>query len=123
TMSTTGFIILFIIIIINSMQNYRYGKIIIVPISFLIIYFAYFNLNFLKEKIEHQYNEAAEMKENDVSNTRFGALKMDWQYIKSQPLIGNGLHIKTRFRFHPVVKGDIGHGNGMSNFIASWGIP
>lgn len=123
TMSTTGFIILAIIIMINSLQNYRWGKIVILPASFLIIYFAYLHLDFLKEKIEHQYTLATEMRENDVSNTRFGALNMDWKYIKSQPFIGNGLHLKTRYRFHLNVKEDIGHGNGMSNFIASWGIP
>jgi hypothetical protein len=123
TMSTTGFVILGIILVIHSLQNYSWGKIVIVPVSFLIIYFAYYKLEFLQEKIEHQYANALEMRENDVSNTRFGALKMDWQYIKAQPLIGNGLHVKTRYRFHPQVKGDIGHGNGMSNFLASWGIP
>jgi hypothetical protein len=123
TVSTTGFVILGIILVIHSLQNYRWGKIVIVPVSFLIIYFAYYKLEFLQEKIEHQYANAVEMRENDVSNTRFGALKMDWQYIKAQPLIGNGLHVKTRYRFHPQVKGDIGHGNGMSNFLASWGIP
>ncbi|MBP1663538.1 MAG: hypothetical protein H6Q19_678, partial [Bacteroidetes bacterium] len=44
-------------------------------------------------------------------------------YIRSQPLTGNGLDISTRYRFHPWVKEDIGHGNGMSNFAAIWGIP
>jgi hypothetical protein len=73
--------------------------------------------------MDEQFIEAQNMDENKTSNTRFGALKMDWQYISSQPLTGNGLHVKTRFRFHPQVKGDIGHGNGMSNFLASWGFP
>jgi hypothetical protein len=80
-------------------------------------------MDFLKEKIERQYSQAIEMDEDDVSANRMGALIMDLQYIRSQPLIGNGLHVKTRFRYHPQVKGDIGHGNGMSNFMASWGIP
>lgn len=77
----------------------------------------------MKDKIEYQYSIATSMDENDVDPGRFGALVMDIQYIKSQPLIGNGLHVKTRYRFHPFVKGDIGHGNGMSNIMAIWGIP
>lgn len=123
TISTTGFIILGIIMILYAWQNYRWGRIIVIPFVILVIFFAYSNLDFMKEKIEKQFSKATEMDENDVSTTRFGALKMDLQYIKSQPLIGNGLHVKTRFRFHPEIKGDIGHGNGMSNFLANWGIP
>ena len=63
------------------------------------------------------------MDPTDVSSTRFGALNMDITYIKSQPLTGNGLHKSTRFRFHPWFDDEVGHGNGMSNFLAFWGIP
>jgi hypothetical protein len=123
TMSTGGFIVFAIILMLYSFQNYRFGRIIIVPIIVLIMSVVYNSMEFLKEKIERQYTQAMEMDEDDVSANRMGALKMDLQYIRSQPLIGNGLHVKTRFRFHPQVQGDIGHGNGMSNFIAAWGIP
>lgn len=64
-----------------------------------------------------------QMSKYDISASRFGALRMDLQYIADQPLFGNGLNIKTRFRFHPWITEDIGHGNGMSNFLAYWGIP
>lgn len=123
TTSTTGFIVLGFILVVYSSQNYRYGKILIVPFVLAIMNYAYFSLDFMQQKIEKQYQNAIEMDENEISASRFGALKMDLVYIKSQPLIGNGLHVKTRFRFHPEIKGDIGHGNGMSNFIACWGIP
>jgi hypothetical protein len=123
TGSTTGYVILGLILVIYSMQNFRWGKIIVVPVILAILSYAFFSLDFLQKKMDEQFIEAQEMDENKTSNTRFGALKMDWQYISSQPLIGNGLHVKTRFRFHPQVKGDIGHGNGMSNFLAIWGFP
>jgi hypothetical protein len=77
----------------------------------------------MQEKIEDQFQSSEVMAKDEVSNTRFGALTMDLQYIGSQPLFGNGLDIKTRYRFHPWVKEDFGHGNGMSNFLAYWGIP
>ena len=123
TGSTTGYVIFGLILIIYSLQNFRWGKIIIVPVLIIGLSYAFFSLDFLQKKMDQQFIEAQQMDENKTSNTRFGALKMDWQYISSQPLIGNGLHVKTRFRFHPQVKGDIGHGNGMSNFLANWGFP
>lgn len=123
TMSTTGFIVFGTILIIYALQNYNYGKLIVIPLIFLFLNFIYFKLDFMKDKIEYQYSIATSMDENDVDPSRFGALVMDIQYIKSQPLIGNGLHVKTRYRFHPFIKGDIGHGNGMSNIMAIWGIP
>ncbi len=123
TMSTTGFLILAIFIFIYVFKNYKYGRIFVLPIIFLISFYAYYNLDFLNAKIEEQYDEASEMEATDVSNTRFGALNMDMIYIMDQPFTGNGLDSKTRYRFHPWVDSDIGHGNGMSNFIVWWGIP
>ncbi len=123
TMSTTGFIALGLIINIYIFQNYGWVKYVILPVTIIAIYWAYFQLDFMQEKIENQYESSREMQQKDISNSRFGALTMDLQYIQSQPLFGNGLDIKTRYRFHPWVKEDIGHGNGMSNFLANWGIP
>lgn len=124
TMSTTGYVIFAILILFYSTQNYKWGKIIVVPVILGLIVFSYYNIDFLNRKIENQYQSALEMNERDISDTRFGALFMDLQYIKSNPVFGNGLHSTTRYRFHPWIKfDDFGHGNGMSNFIAIWGIP
>jgi len=123
TMSTTGFLVLALMIFIYIFQNYKYGRIIVLPVVFFASLYAYNNLAFLNAKIEEQYDEAAEMESTDVSNTRFGSLNMDMIYIMDQPYTGNGLDSKTRYRFHPWIDGDIGHGNGMSNFLVWWGIP
>jgi hypothetical protein len=123
SLSTTGYIIFSIILLFYVLQNYRYGRIIILPTTVLIMFLAYVNLDFMQYKIEKQFIKSTELSQNDVSNTRFGSLIMDWQYIKTQPLIGNGLDMRTRYRFHPWINEDIGNGNGMSNFIAYWGIP
>lgn len=121
--STTGYFLLGILILLFIWNRYSWGKIIIVPITLLLVYWGYNNIAFMGNKVENQFSNAMAMGESDVSNTRFGALNMDLMYIKSQPLTGNGLDISTRYRFHPWVKEDIGHGNGMSNFAAIWGIP
>jgi hypothetical protein len=123
SMSTTGFLVFLIILNIYIFQNYGIANIIVIPVTLLLIYFSFSKLDFLQEKIELQYQESQELTKSDISNTRFGAWKMDMQYIQSQPFTGNGLDIKTRYRFHPWITTDIGHGNGMSNFIVYWGIP
>jgi len=123
TMSTTSFVALAVIINIYIIQNHGIINLVIMPIIILIVYVAYVKLDFMQKKINDQFLQSREMGKSDISNTRFGALAMDLQYIQSQPLVGNGLDVKTRFRFHPWVKEDIGHGNGMSNFLAYWGIP
>ena len=123
SMSTTGFLVFLIILNIYIFQNYGIAKIVVLPVTLLIIYFGYSKLDFLQEKIELQYQESKELSKSDISNTRFGAWAMDKQYIRSQPFTGNGLDAKTRYRFHPWITTDIGHGNGMSNFLVYWGIP
>lgn len=123
TQSTTGYIVLMLLFFIYALQNYSWGKIIVIPFFLLIIIVAYNELPFMKGKIETQFLQLKDMNNDDISNTRFGSLSMDLQYIKAQPLIGNGWDLKTRYRFHPEVTEDIGNGNGMSNILACWGIP
>jgi hypothetical protein len=121
--STTGYVALGLIIIAYILTNYSYGKLILVPLFGFLALYTFNTFDFLQSKIIIQWDAALEMDRLDVSNTRFGALKMDFEYIQSSAWYGNGLHYSTRYRFHPWVTEDIGHGNGMSNFIAFWGIP
>lgn len=121
--STTGYFLLALVTLLYTWDKYRWSRIFVVPLSILFIYWVYNNIAFMGNKVEDQYNQAITMGKNDVSNSRFGSLNMDLQYILSQPFTGNGLDFSTRYRFHPEVTKDIGNGNGMSNFIAVWGIP
>jgi len=124
SMSTAGYIIFGIFISLYVLTNYKWGKIVLAPIFFIIIYFSYTNLSFLYEKVDEQYYSAQNYQPGDFTNTRFGSLLWDYEYIKSQPIFGNGLDINTRFRFdYDVVNADVGNGNGFSNFIVYWGIP
>jgi hypothetical protein len=77
----------------------------------------------MQSKIESQFEQALNMRLGDMSNSRFGSLIMDTYYIKEHPIIGNGTNINTRYKYNMEVLDDIGNGNGMSNFIATWGIP
>jgi hypothetical protein len=123
TLSTMGYVVLACLVVFYIIQNYPLGRVLLLPVVLAISYYSYFKLPFLSEKIEEQYSVALEMSNEDISNQRFGAWKMDMQYITAEPVSGNGLHYTTRYRFHPWIDGDIGHGNGMSNFIVFWGIP
>jgi len=123
SLSTTGYLAFGVIAAVYFLTNYSFGKFIIAPLFGVLMVMAYNSLDFLQAKVLAQYEEATEMDIYDVSNTRFGALNMDLVYINSSPWYGNGLHYSTRYRFHPWVTEDIGHGNGMSNFIVFWGIP
>lgn len=123
TLSTTGLAILSIIIVFFVMQHFKNGKIIFVPATIITIILVYSNLAFMQSKINAQFEKALHLRLGDYSNTRFGSLVMDAFYIKEHPIIGNGTHIKTRYKYNYEIIDDIGHGNGMSNFVATWGIP
>ncbi len=123
TMSTTGFVILSIIIIFFSMQHFKRGKLIFVPASIITVIFIYSNFTFMQSKIESQFEQALNMRLGDISNSRFGSLIMDAYYIQLHPIIGNGTNINIRYKYNLEVLDDIGNGNGMSNFVATWGIP
>ena len=121
--STTGYFLLGIVLLLFIWNTYPVGRFIVIPATVLLVFWAYNSIGFLGDKVEDQYSSAVTLGKNDVSNTRFGSLNMDLQYITSQPFTGNGLDVSTRFRLHPWITEDIGNGNGMSNFMACWGIP
>ena len=123
TFSTTGFLTIGFLLLIYVFQNFRFARYLFLPLLFFLFKFFYDQFEFLSDKIEHQFAEAVAMERSEVSNTRFGAFKMDLTYILDQPIIGNGLNKDIRYRFHPLIEEEIGHGNGMSNFIVWWGIP
>jgi hypothetical protein len=121
TMSTAGYVVLSMILLIYSLTNFSWGKIIIVPLIAFGISWGIVELPFWGYKIQQQYEAASMMNVGDESNTRFGTIMMDLLYIQSSPIIGNGYHLETRYRFHPNLK-TTGFGNGLTDFIADWGL-
>ena len=127
TYSTTGYIVLFIIGIATIYFEYKkkYGPFVLpILISFaLIAYFTYENTDFMKEKMDSQFNAASKRDEGEFAPDRLSALLFDLHYIQKQPLIGNGYDVSTRFADHPSLQKEVlGHGNGFSDFLASMGI-
>ena len=125
TLSTGAYLTLFTYLLIESIFNNKSYliKIFLLFLSIIITFWSYSRLDFLSDKVDNEYSNAMGMTMMDISPTRMGSLIMDAQYIESSPFFGNTLDDKVRFRFHPWIDENIGHGNGMSNFIAYWGIP
>lgn len=130
TLSTTGYITLFFIGAYALLMQIKSGRIrilyIVVSILSLVIFTIIFSrIEFLYDKINTQFNAAInEQSVGQYSNTRSGSIKFDLYYIEKHPFIGNGIHQITRYADHPQLWDEqIGHGNGFSNFVASFGIP
>jgi hypothetical protein len=128
TQSTTGYLVGFFIIFFYffKAKNLIF-TFILISVVFSGVLYVYESSNFLKEKIENQFENSTEQKIGEFSNTRFGSLVFDWYYIIKHPFIGNGFDVSTRYADHQYlfkgVKGDaIGSGNAFSNFLASMGV-
>jgi len=116
---------LIIVYLLFSMKSrLRY---LLLPIVVIGGAYIYQNAEFLSQKIEHQNEEASEQKIGEFSSTRVGSLMFDLHYIQKHPLIGNGLHERTRLADHPYLvdmfkRGDVAAmGNGFTDQIAKWG--
>lgn len=128
TQSTGGYMSFGIIIMTYfafSMKSK--AKYIILPIAIIGAIYAYSNLAFLSEKFESQNENASELEWGEYSSTRMGTLMFDLYYITKHPLIGNGLHERTRLADHQVLAKMLANyevaaaGNGFSDTLAKWG--
>lgn len=125
TYSTTGYVAFFWLILAFNFKKLKSISVIyFLPILFLSFYYLK-NSEFVGAKIEEQFVESIEEGNNRILFSRFGSIVMDYNYIKKNPLTGNGLTAETRFSDH-IKYFDIeelsGFGNGLSNFIASFGL-
>jgi len=131
TKSTTGYLVFFIIVFYYMLffMKSKLIKIALMPALLLVIGFVYANTEFLREKIEEQTERTSTLAKGDYYNSRFGSFKLDMHYIQKHPLVGNGLHEKTRYADDPYIiqlmaSGvSLGSGNGFSNYLACMGIP
>jgi hypothetical protein len=131
TMSTTGYIAFTLVPLLHyewkmagrSRVLFRIFVAVYVLLPLLIggALYAYIYLPFMKDKIETQM-DIVEMQEGKWHKTRVGSLLFDWEYIRSRPLTGWGLHPFTRHALHPWMNEDEGMGNGFSDFTAKFGV-
>lgn len=122
TFSTTGYIVLFLIIVYKIFSGRLSALLKAILLSTVITggVAIYLEADFLAEKIIAQSSE--KVIDAEFSADRFGALLFDLHYIEKSPWIGNGFHESTRYADHPWLQGEpLGHGNGLSNFTATLG--
>jgi hypothetical protein len=130
TSSTTGYTTFFLILLYYLMVKSKKKFIVYLGLPFILagIYSIYTQVDFLGDKIESQAESSLSSNSGkDFSADRFGAFAFDIYYINKHPLIGNGIHSKTRYADHQYLitdedSGIRSHGNGFSNFVASMGI-
>ena len=130
--STTAFVILPIVLYLvfrrnasKNMVSFReIGKsLLFVFFIFLPVCGYFFNLPFVAEKIDHQLQVILmDSVASGLNNTRFGSMLFDLSYFYESPIIGNGLNEITRFRFHGIHEIALGQGNGLTDFLANFGL-
>jgi hypothetical protein len=130
--STTAFVAFPIVLYLVFRQNASQNKVSFrgTGKSLLFVFFIllpicvyFFNLPFVSEKIEQQLQVILiDSTASGLNNTRFGSMVFDLFYFYESPIIGNGLNEITRFRFHGIHERALGHGNGLTDFLADFGI-
>lgn len=122
-MSFGAILILYLAVSMRSKLKY-----VLLPLVVFIAIFVYRNLEFLSQKVEGQNEKTQELVWGEYSSTRSGTLYFDLYYIVKHPLIGNGLHERTRLADHQALalmleRGDVAAaGNGFSDALAKWGL-
>jgi len=130
--STTAFVTLPIVLYLVYRHNASKTKVNFRDIgkSLLFLFFVllpvcvyFFNLPFVSEKIEQQLQfTLLDSAENGLNNSRFGSMIFDLSYFYDSPIFGNGLNEITRYRFHGIDEIALGHGNGLTDFLADFGL-
>jgi hypothetical protein len=130
--STTAFVTLPIVLYLAFRQNISKNKVSFRKIgkSLLLVFFIllpicvyFFNMPFVAEKIDNQLQAALiDSTVSGLNNTRFGSMLFDLSYFVESPIIGNGLNEITRFRLHGTHEVALGHGNGLTDFLADFGL-
>jgi hypothetical protein len=90
----------------------------LLPLLAILLYQGW-QLDFVQQKVAHQFTQAAQRSDNWQQN-RFGTMLYDWQYIQRKPLVGWGLHERTRLALHHGQE-MTGLGNGLSGALVRFG--
>jgi len=118
TFSTTGYTAFFAIltafIFIKSNLKYKYFILIFVLIG---VYYAYFSIPFLYEKVEYNINIAEE-----TTASRFGSAIADFKKIKEHPIIGYGKNIKNIYHKDKFEIELMHRNNGLTKLMVNYGI-
>ena len=123
TMSTTGYLVFAVLIMLVMFKNVRniFFRTVVAASSLVVFIWAYNTVDFLGEKIENEYESAMELGANEASWSRMGALQVDINNIKRHPILGNGFSMHEKYG----QLGDkmAGSGNGFSGALNMFGMP
>ena len=121
TFSTTGFIVLFLIIISSLILNKKIELVLLyIPLLITILLLSYtfvWKLDFMSEKISDQANNASYSR-----SSRFGAALYHFEELKESPLTGVSLGVAEREKDQRF-EDRIVTPNGISIIFFVWGIP
>lgn len=129
TMSTTTYLTFGIIILVYFIFNIKSKiKLLLIPIVFVGVIHLYRSLDFLSDKVDNQIERGFEAQGDFDAGSRLSSLFFDMYYIKKHPIVGNGLHERTRYSEHLYIyelmkSGELSHnGNGFSDAFANLGL-
>ncbi|MFS2592696.1 O-antigen ligase family protein [Phocaeicola vulgatus] len=128
TQSTTAYLAFAALIFLYlAFQMRSWMKYVYIVLAIAVSVYVYSGVDFLEEKIKSQ-NESAISANGQFNSTRIGTFLFDMYYFEKHPIIGNGLHSRTRYADHQyLVKlwfdGELAKGgNAFSDYLAKMGI-
>ena len=132
TFSSQGYLAFGILVLLYYLRShYNIKTILGISVFMVSATFIYINIDFLREKINNQFELASDWESNESlqSANRFSTTLLDIYYIEKSPIIGNTDNLQIRYKDHPFIlnvideKGNYGSGSGTSTTIAIYGIP
>jgi len=121
TLSTTGYIALFFLVVFYFFYSKSISKIIFIPGLITVGFILFFTLSFLNQKINDQLIETQKKDLRQDSRNRFSSFIVDIEDLFSSPLVGRGIHEKTRYIDYNRFKIS-NRNNGDSDFLLKFGV-
>jgi hypothetical protein len=122
TFSTSGYIALFMVLLLYYMLNLRTKvSFFLIPLMIFVAWYSYFNLDFLGERIEREI-QTTEIGKVPYTG-RIGSGIKDFQDIIKYPLFGRGRNVATRFegyREEEIL--EFHRTNGLTDFLVKYGL-
>jgi len=123
TFSSAGYIALFIIILLTLFYNSkikRFYKVLIFIFSSVLFSYLFFNLDFLSNKLEHQYEIQKDLKLDKPTSGRLFAARKAINLLKKYPLTGKNLLVKDSYEN---LRSEDSIVYGLLNTLTKFGIP
>lgn len=99
TFSTGGYVtLMFFLILYLIFQKRTIYKYLLLPVLLLIAWYAYFNLEFMSDKVKQNVEYSSNLDELANGRGRFTSALLDLEDIKNYPISGRGRSEVTRFK-------------------------